>query len=94
MIIEVEPPGGAISIGRAQLLNYMDSLFKAVNGKVKTLGLVTNGVEAEFWILDKNGPIKKYQGVMPTVATQALHIFCSDKIPVVTPKDLIRIFGV
>lgn len=95
MIIEVEPPGGNIGVGRTQLLGYMNSLFKTVNGKVEVLGLVTNGVEAEFWILDKSGSTKMFsQGVMDAVATNALRVFCSSKIPVVTPEDLVRIFGV
>lgn len=94
MVIEVEPPGGSIDVGRMQLRDYMDRLFTMVNGKVKVLGLVTNGVEAELWILDNNGPRLRCRGDMPTVAAQALHIFCSDKIPVVTPEDLVRIFGV
>jgi len=94
MIIEVEPPGGSIDVGRMQLHDYMNRLFMMVNGKVKVLGLVTNGVEAELWILDNNELKPQNQGAMPTVAAQALHIFCSDKIPVVTPEDLVRIFGV
>lgn len=94
IVIEVEPPNGDIGVGRVQLHDYMERLFRKVEGEVDILGLVTNGIEAEFWFYSRDGLEKRSDGRMPIVAGQVLQTFCSSKISIVTPDDLIRIFGV
>lgn len=94
VVIEVEPPGSNIDTGRAQLHSYMEALFRKIEGRAEVLGLVTNGAYAELWIYTRTGSAKVSDGDMPTVASQLLHVFCSSKIPVTTPGDLVRIFGV
>ena len=94
VVIEVEAPGDDVGAGRVQLHSYMEALFKRVEGRAEVLGLVTNGVRAELWVYGSSGPAKVSDGDMPTVAAQLLHVFCSSKVPVTTPEDLVRIFGV
>jgi len=94
LVIEIEPPGAGLDIGRQQLHDYMNRLYMQVDGRVNVLGMVTDGINAELWV--KSGNIVKIllSGDMPSVATQAIQLLCSNKIPVVTPEDLVRLFGV
>lgn len=94
LVIEVERPGAGLDIGRQQLTRYMSELYEKVRGKVKVYGLVTDGVSAEIWVLDSNGERQEKSGNLPDVASNLLSEFCSSKIPVTDPEDLIRLFGV
>lgn len=94
LIVEVEAPGSGLSAGRSQLHRYMRELFDEAAGRIEVLGLVTDGAEAELWALGGGGFRREAEGDMPRVATLAIQVFCSQKIPVVTSRDLVRIFGV
>lgn len=93
-IVEVEAPQSGLSAGRSQLHRYMGDLFDRAAGRIEVLGLVTDGDRAEFWVLDRRGFRREAEGDMPRVAALAIQMFCSRKIPVVTSRDLVRIFGV
>jgi len=85
----------------SQLKPYMkklaNRLFEAV-----IWGLATNGWKAELWRLIKIPLDKEYkilieketEGIMPEVVRQLLVKICTEKILIIVPDDLIRIFGV
>ena len=95
VIIEIEPPGSGLDAGLKQLKTYMQELYNKVRGAVDVYGLVTDGNDAEVWILNVNGePRKMLSGSMPDMVDNLLRMFCSSKIPVTNPEELVRLFGV
>ncbi|MEM1696780.1 MAG: hypothetical protein QXQ90_09345 [Desulfurococcaceae archaeon] len=96
LVVEVEPPGADLSKGREQLFNYMKELHQQLQGKTVVYGLVTNGIEAEFYEYSGKDPKLLLEDSMANVARRALERFCTQegKIPVVDAKDLVRLFGV
>ena len=94
LVIEVEPPNSGLGEGRKQLEQYMEELYEKVKGRVEVYGLVTDGSEAEMFRRDDRGPSLVQRGDMPLVARNLLNLFCSSKIPIVNPEDLVRLFGV
>jgi hypothetical protein len=56
--------------------------------------IVTNGTEAEYYVLRRGGePELKARGSLAEVAAAAASDLCADKIPVVSPEDIATIFG-
>ena len=94
LVVEVEPPVADLSKGREQLFNYMKELHQQLQGKTVVYGLVTNGIKAEFYEYSGKDPKLLLEDSMANVARGALELFCSQKIPVVDAKDLVRLFGV
>jgi hypothetical protein len=96
LVIEVEPPKASLERGRNQLLNdYIPRLLQKLQSRGLTIhGIVTNGVEAEHWVFNENGPKREAEGEMPQVVRQVLYRFCSEKITILTPEDLVAILGV
>jgi len=93
LVIEIEPPRSGLDIGRKQLYQYMKDLYDKIEGRIEIYGLVTDGVQGELWMY--NGDyILLGEGEMPDIAKNAILRFCSQKIPIVEPDDLIKLFGV
>jgi hypothetical protein len=93
LIIEVEPPKGDLSVGRTQLFRYMRDLAATAENLI-VKGVVTNGVETEYYELRKEPPELKMRGMLHEVMGFALTKFCSERIPMVTSRDLVDILGV
>jgi len=55
---------------------------------------VTNGIEAEYWLLDNNELKCKQRGSMAQVVGDTFLRLCSEKMVVVKPEDITDIFGV
>ncbi|MEM4030292.1 MAG: hypothetical protein QXO02_10365 [Thermofilaceae archaeon] len=96
LVVEVEPPGAGLAVGVEQLKRYMNDVFREFLGLVDVFGLVTDGLSAEFYVLQTGGEFElKSRGDMPGVARGAVAAFCSQqKIPIVRVEDLVRLFGV
>jgi hypothetical protein len=97
LIVEIEPPNSDLSNGRKQLRNYICELSKSLGGNVEIHGIVTNGVEAEYWYFREGSCddiIKKAYNKMSTIMSYVLHVFCSNKITITDPEQLTAIFGV
>ena len=93
VVIEVEKPGGDLSQGREQLRTYMNDL----KSRIKELvihGVVTNGIDAEYYVLDDDHPRLIKTGSLSDVMSNLLTIFCSQKIPIITSEELLSIIGV
>lgn len=97
LIIEVEPPKHDLSVGRSQLYRYMRDLASTAENLV-VRGVVTNGVEAEYYELRRESPELKMRGMLHEVMSFVLTKFCRDRdrerIPIVTSRDLVDILGV
>jgi hypothetical protein len=96
-IIEVEPPNSDLSKGRKQLLNYICELSEKLGSNVEIYGIVTNGAEAEHWYFKGgscNNIERKESGDMNTIMRHVLHEFCSKKMTITEPDQLVAIFGV
>jgi hypothetical protein len=95
LVIEVEAPGDSLDAGRAQLCQYMRELASMAPWLDAVHGIVTNGVDAEYYVLGRRGnPEPKTRGSLSEVAAVALANFCADKVPVVRPEDLVEALGV
>jgi hypothetical protein len=97
LIIEVEPPNSDLSNGREQLRNYICELSKSLGGNVEIHGIVTNGVETEYWYFrggSCDNIIRKDYDKMSTIMSRILHVFCSNKITITDPEQLTAVFGV
>jgi poly-gamma-glutamate capsule biosynthesis protein CapA/YwtB (metallophosphatase superfamily) len=93
VVIEVENPGGDLSRGREQLYTYMNDL----KSRIKELvihGVVTNGIDAEYYVLDDDHPRLIKTGSLSDVMSDLLTLFCSQKIPIITSEELLSIIGV
>jgi len=85
----------------AQLKPYMEKIAEP-HLIVEVLGLATNGWRAELWRLKKiplDGETeikieKVAEGPMPEITRHLLRLLCSDKISILSPDDLVAIFGV
>ncbi|MEM1528534.1 MAG: hypothetical protein QXS62_07500, partial [Sulfolobales archaeon] len=64
------------------------------SGKVEVYGAVTDGKDAELWVKNSAGLNRISTGSMTSVMSNAIELFCSQKIPVVSVEDLVRLFGV
>jgi hypothetical protein len=93
VVIEVENPGGDLSQGRKQLYTYMNDL-KSLIKELVIHGVVTNGIDAEYYVLDDDHPRLRKTGSLSDVMSNLLTIFCSQKIPVITSEELLSILGV
>jgi hypothetical protein len=93
VVIEVENPGGDLSQGREQLYTYMNDL-KSLIKELVIHGVVTNGIDAEYYVLDDDHPRLRKTGSLSDVMSNLLTIFCSQKIPVITSEELLSIIGV
>jgi len=94
VVIEVEAPGRGISPAKQnQLFSYMQQLAQVAPGS-PIFGVVTDGAVAEWWELDKGQLMRKMSGSVSDVMRAVLYAFCSQKIRVVTPEELIEAFGV
>jgi hypothetical protein len=96
VVIEIEPPRADLDRGRKQLIDdYIPKLIQSLRTESLTVhGIVTNGVEAEYWVFS-NGQLKcEAEEEMAQVVRQVLSIFCKEKITVVTAEDLLAILGV
>jgi hypothetical protein len=93
LIIEVEPPKRDLSVGRSQLYRYMRDLASTVENLV-VKGVVTNGVETEYYELRREPPELKMRGTLHEVMSFVLAKFCGERIPIVTSRDLVDILGV
>jgi len=95
MVIEVEPPGGDLSKGAMQLQQYMKDLASEMKDSAIVLyGVVTNGIDAEYYELRSTRFELKIRGKLREVMGYVLNKFCKEKIPVITPEDLVEILGV
>jgi hypothetical protein len=95
LVIEVEAPGGGLDAGRSQLRQYMRELASMAPWLDAVYGVVTNGVDAEYYVLGRGGdPESKTRGNLGEVAAAALANFCAGKVPVVSPEDLVEVLGV
>lgn len=94
LVIEVEPPLSGLEKGREQLEKYMNELYEKTGGKVEVYGAVTDGRDAELWVKSSVGLNRVSAGSMADVMSNAVRLFCSQKIPVVSVEDLVRLFGV
>lgn len=94
LVIEVEPPLSGLEKGREQLEMYMNELYEKTSGKVEVYGAVTDGKDAELWVKNSAGLNRISTGSMTSVMRNAIELFCSQKIPVVSVEDLVRLFGV
>ena len=92
VVIEVKKPGG-LSQGRQQLYQYMADLRSRANGLV-IHGVVTDGVDAEYYLLDDTGFKLVIRGGLSDVMGGLLTSFCAQKIPIVTPEELLSIVGI
>jgi len=93
VVIEVEKPGGDLSQGREQLRTYMNDL----KSRIKELvihGVVTNGIDAEYYVLDDDNIVMRMRGGLSQVMNNLLTMICSQKISMISPEDLVEIFGV
>jgi hypothetical protein len=93
LIIEVESPKRDLSVGRSQLYRYMRDLASTAENLV-VKGVVTNGVETEYYELRREPPELKMRGMLHEVMSFVLTKFCSERIPMVTSRDLVDILGV
>lgn len=100
VIIEVEPPKADLARGRDQLRQYIKGLASLIReSQAKDFvihGVVTNGVDAEyykFYIYSERLDLVK-AGRLSEVMRYVLDVLCSEKIPVVSPEDLVDILGV
>jgi hypothetical protein len=100
VVIEVEPPKADLARGRDQLRQYIKGLASLIReSQAKDFvvhGVVTNGVDTEyykFYIYSERLDLVK-AGRLSEVMRYVLDAFCSEKIPVVTPEDLVDILGV
>ena len=86
---------------RKQLIPYMKKVAEP-HLLVEVLGLATNGWKAELWRLRKiplDGETDEHidkllEGTMPDVTRHLIRTLCSAKISILSPEDLITIFGV
>jgi len=100
VVIEVEPPKADLARGRDQIREYIKSLASLIReSQTKDFvvhGVVTNGVNTEyykFYIYSERLDLVK-AGRLSEVMRYMLDAFCSEKIPVVTPEDLVDMLGV
>ena len=93
VVIEVEFPRGGLSKGRAQLEQYMRDLASKAKDVV-VHGVVTDGVDAEYYELRGEHLEVKTHGKLSEVMAYLLDNFFAQKIPVVAPEDLVDILGV
>jgi hypothetical protein len=93
VVIEVEKPGGDLSQGREQLYRYMKDLKSQVRG-LMIYGVVTNGFDAEYYALNDDNIVMKMRGGLSQVMNNLLTMICSQKISIISPEDLVEIFGV
>jgi hypothetical protein len=100
VVIEVGPPKADLAKGREQLQQYIKdlaSLIRESHAKDFVVhGVVTNGVDTEyykFYIYSEHLDLVK-AGRLSGVMGYMLDVFCSEKIPVVTPEDLVDMLGV
>ena len=100
VVIEVEPPKADLARGRDQLRQYIKvlaSLIRESQAKDFVVhGVVTNGIDTEyykFYIYSERLDLVK-AGWLSEVMRYVLDVFCSEKIPVVTPEDLVDVLGV
>jgi hypothetical protein len=95
LVIEIEAPGSRLDDGRAQLHQYMRDLASMAPWLNIVYGVVTNGMEAEYYVLERGGaPEPKTRGSLGEVMAAALAKFCAGKVPVVRPEDLVEVLGV
>jgi hypothetical protein len=100
VVIEVEPPKTDLAKGRDQLRQYIEDLASLM-GKSRAEdfvvhGVVTNGVDTEyykFYIYSERLDLVR-AGRLSEVMRYVLDVFCSGKIPIVTPEDLVDMLGV
>jgi len=92
VVIEVKKPGG-LSQGRQQLYQYMADLRSRAEGLV-IHGVVTDGVDAEYYVLDDAGFKLVIRGGLSDVMSKLLTSFCAQKIPIVTPEELLSLVGI
>jgi len=94
VVIEVEAPRRGVGPAkRNQLFGYMQQLAQLAPGS-PIFGVVTDGAVAEWWELGGDQPTCRMSGDMSDVMRAMLHAFCSREIRVVTPDDLIEVFGI
>jgi hypothetical protein len=93
LVFEVEPPRAGLEMGREQLHEYLGKL-RDVSEYVKLHGVVLDGLNAEYWVMESGRLELVRHGGMADVVRSAIRVFCSEKIPVVQPEDLAEIFGV
>jgi len=100
VVIEVEPPKADLATGRDQLRRYVERLALLIReSQTKDLvihGVVTNGFDTEYYKFDvysERLDLVK-EGRLSEVMRYVLDTFCSEKIPVVTPEDLVDMLGV
>ena len=92
VVIEVKKPEG-LSQGRQQLYQYMADL-RSRAGMLVIHGVVTDGVDAEYYVLDNTGFKLVIRGGLSDVMGGLLTSFCAQKIPIVTPEELLSIVGI
>ncbi len=89
----VEAPGGGLNAG--ELHQHMRELASMAPWLDVVYGIVTDGTEAEYYMLKKGGvPELKVRGSLSEVAAAAAADLCAGKIPIVSPEDIAVIFGV
>lgn len=94
LVIEVESPLSDLDKGREQLFRYMEELYESTARKVNVYGVVMNGERAELWVRDYAGSKLILSSTLANVLRSTIAQFCSQKIPVISVEDLVRLFGV
>lgn len=96
MVIEVEAPRSDLEAGRSQLHQYMRDLASTAPWLDVIHGVVTNGIETEYYVLERGSTpqLKKEDNSLSEVMATVLVKFCADKVPVVAPEDLVEVLGV
>ncbi len=94
LVVEVATPGDGLDASRQRLFLYMRELASVAPWLEVVYGVVTDGAEAEYYVLKSGNLELKAKGDLGEVLPEALADLCADKIPVVTPEDVAVIFGV
>jgi hypothetical protein len=100
VVIEVEPPRADLTRGRDQLRQYVEGLASLIRESraedFVVHGVVTNGVDAEYYRFHIYSERLALVGAgrLSEVMRHVLDVLCSERIPVVTPEDLVDMLGV
>ncbi len=93
LIVEIKTTNGDLNAN--ELHQHMHELASTAPWLDVVYGIVTNGVEAEYYVLKREGaPELKVRGSLSEVAAAAAADLCAGKIPIASPEDIAVIFGV
>jgi hypothetical protein len=95
VIVETKTTKGVLNAD--ELRRHMRELASAAPWLDVVYGIVTNGIEAEYYVLKRGStedPELKTRGGLSEVASVATADFCAGKIPVAGPEDIADIFRI